>query len=119
MKAEIMSIGTELLLGNITDTNASWLATRLPDLGIDVYYISQIGDNLDRIVALLRLAWSRSDLIITTGGLGPTQDDLTRESIATLLGEELYIDEEQERVLRARFARAAVQCPRATCARPA
>jgi nicotinamide-nucleotide amidase len=105
MKAEIVSIGTELLLGNITDTNASWLAQRLPDLGIDVYFISQVGDNLERIVGLLRLAWSRSDLIITTGGLGPTQDDLTRESIAGLLGEELYIDEEQERLLRARFAR--------------
>jgi len=111
MKAEIISIGTELLLGNITDTNASWLASHLPDLGIDLYWVSQVGDNLDRMVNLLRLAWSRSDLIVTTGGLGPTQDDLTRDAIAALLGEALYIDEEQERLLRARFARGAAPMP--------
>jgi len=82
MRAEIVSIGTELLLGTINDTNAQYLAQRLAGLGIDCYYVSQVGDNLERITEVLRRAWDRSDLTITTGGLGPTADDLTRESIA-------------------------------------
>ncbi len=85
MKAEIVSIGTELLLGEITDTNASYLASQLPLLGIDLYWISQVGDNPVRLVEVLRRAWNRSDLIITGGGLGPTEDDITREAIAELL----------------------------------
>jgi len=92
MKAEIISIGTELLLGEITDTNASFLASQLPSLGIDLYFISTAGDNRQRLVNTLKQAWQRSDLILTTGGLGPTQDDITRESIAELLQEELTID---------------------------
>ena len=78
MKAEIISIGTELLLGTITDTNAAYLAQRLADLGIDCFYVSQVGDNEQRMVDTLRRAIDRSDLVITTGGLGPTGDDLTR-----------------------------------------
>src|SRR5207237_8599211 len=85
MYAEIVSIGTELLLGTITDTNASYLAQRLAPLGIDCYYVSQVGDNLDGLVGTLERARERSDLVITTGGLGPPQDDLTRRPIATLL----------------------------------
>lgn len=92
MKAEIISIGTELLLGEITDTNSSYLASQLPSLGIDLYFISTVGDNQQRLVNTLRQAWQRSDLVITTGGLGPTQDDITRESIAELLHEEITID---------------------------
>lgn len=92
MKAEIISIGTELLLGEITDTNASYLASQLPSLGIDLYFISTVGDNQQRLVNALKQAWQRSDLIVTTGGLGPTQDDITRESIAELLHEEITID---------------------------
>ncbi|MFC1978615.1 competence/damage-inducible protein A [Chloroflexota bacterium] len=92
MKAEIISIGTEILLGEITDTNASYLASQLPLLGIDLYWISQVGDNRVRLVEILRRAWERSDLIITSGGLGPTEDDITREAIAELLGEELKVD---------------------------
>ena len=92
MKAEIISIGTELLLGEITDTNAAYLAAQLPLLGIDLYWISQVGDNQKRLVEVLERAWQRSDLILTTGGLGPTEDDLTRETIAEMMGEELRID---------------------------
>jgi nicotinamide-nucleotide amidase len=92
MKAEIISIGTELLLGEITDTNASFLASQLPSLGIDLYFISTAGDNQQRLVNTLKQAWQRSELIITTGGLGPTQDDITRESIAELLQEAITID---------------------------
>ncbi|HEV7236134.1 MAG TPA: molybdopterin-binding protein, partial [Ktedonobacteraceae bacterium] len=70
MRAEILSCGTELLLGHITDTNATYLAQSLSALGIDLFYVSQVGDNLGRIVATLQRAWERSDLIIMTGGLG-------------------------------------------------
>ena len=103
MRAEILSIGTELLLGNITDTNATYLAQQLGGLGIDLYFVSTVGDNQQRAVETLRRAWERADLIITTGGLGPTEDDLTRESIAELLGEEMYVVPELETELRAFF----------------
>lgn len=92
MKAEIVPIGTEILLGNITDTNSSFLANQLPSLGINLHFVSTVGDNRERIVDTLKQAWTRADLIITTGGLGPTQGDITRESIAELLGEEPSID---------------------------
>ncbi len=92
MKAEIIPIGTEMLLGNITDTNSSFLAAQLPSLGINLHFISTVGDNRERIVDTLKQAWTRAELIITTGGLGPTQGDITRESIAELLGEEPSID---------------------------
>lgn len=111
MKAEIVSIGTELLLGSITDTNASYLAQKLAALGIDCFYVSQVGDNEARIVETLRRAWDRSDLTITTGGLGPTGDDLTRESIATMLGESPYIVPELEEKLRAFFTKRGLEMP--------
>jgi len=106
MRAEIVSCGTELLLGQISDTNATYLAQNLAALGIDLYYVSQVGDNLERIVETLQRAWQRSDLIVMTGGLGPTEDDLARESISALLGETMEVDPEQEATLRARFAHA-------------
>src|SRR3990172_1952762 len=96
MKAEVVSIGTELLLGEILDTNAQYLAARLPALGIDLYYVSQVGDNLERLTEVIERAWGRSDLVIATGGLGPTEDDLTREAIARALGEELTVPAELE-----------------------
>lgn len=92
MKAEILSIGTELLLGEIVDTNASYLAARLPLLGIDLYWVTQVRDDREKLREALSRAWGRSDLIFTTGGLGPTEDDLTREAIAEVLGEELKVD---------------------------
>ncbi len=92
MKAEIISIGTELLLGDITDTNSAYLASQLPLLGLDLNFISMVGDNQNRLIETLKQAWQRSDIIITTGGLGPTQDDITREAIAEFLGEKLTVD---------------------------
>jgi len=92
MKAELIPIGTEILLGNIVDTNSSFLANQLPLLGIDLYFISTAGDNQRRLVDTLNRAWNRANLIITTGGLGPTQDDITREAIGELVNEELKVD---------------------------
>lgn len=105
MKAEIVSVGTEMLLGMIVDTNAQFVTQQLADLGIDVFWISQVGDNLDRVVDVFRRGMSRSDLIVATGGLGPTEDDLTRESIAAALSETIAVDPELERWLRDNFAR--------------
>ncbi len=111
MRAEILSCGTELLLGHITDTNATYLAQSLSALGIDLYFVSQVGDNQGRIVDTLRRAWGRSDLIIMTGGLGPTEDDLARESISALLGETMRIDPTLEAELRGMFAGRGSQMP--------
>jgi nicotinamide-nucleotide amidase len=104
MRAEILSCGTELLLGHITDTNATYLAQSLAALGIDLYFVSQVGDNLGRIVETLQRAWERSNLVIMTGGLGPTEDDLARESISALLGETMRVDPVLEAELRGLFA---------------
>src|SRR5262249_50306572 len=104
MRAEILSCGTELLLGHISDTNATFLAQSLSTLGIDLYFVSEVGDNQGRIVETLRRAWERSDLVIMTGGLGPTEDDLTRESISALLGETMQVDPQLEAELRGAFA---------------
>ena len=111
MRAELISVGTELLLGQIVDTNAAYLASELPALGIDCFYISQVGDNLDRLVETLQRALSRSDVVTLTGGLGPTEDDLTREAIAALLDEPMVVQAELEAQLRARFARLGRQMP--------
>jgi nicotinamide-nucleotide amidase len=105
MRAEILSIGTELLLGQIVDTNANFLAQQLPPLGLDLYYVSQIGDNLQRLSAAFKTALERSDVIITSGGLGPTEDDLTREAIADVLGEHMTVQPHLEASLREFFVR--------------
>jgi nicotinamide-nucleotide amidase len=111
MKAEIISIGTELLLGQITDTNASYLASKLPEVGIDLLWVTQVGDNPGRMRECLERAWNRSELVLTSGGLGPTEDDLTREAIAALMGEELTVDPELERELREFFSRRGYKMP--------
>src|SRR5947207_185126 len=111
MRAEILSCGTELLLGHITDTNATYLAQSLASLGIDLYFVSQVGDNQGRIVETLRRAWERSELIIMTGGLGPTEDDLARESISALLVETMQVDPRLEEELRRIFAVRHAQMP--------
>lgn len=85
MKAEILCVGTELLLGNIVNTNAVYLAKELAKLGINVYHQAVVGDNPERLKASLKEALSRCDLVITTGGLGPTCDDLTKETAAEVL----------------------------------
>lgn len=84
--AEIVTIGTEMLLGDLVDTNTAWLSRQLAGLGVSVYRHTTVGDNRERIVAALREAASRADLVITTGGLGPTSDDLTNECLALLVG---------------------------------
>ncbi len=91
--AEILSIGTELLLGEVLDTNSRFFATELAKLGIDCYYRVTIGDNKDRIKASLKQAFDRSDIVLTSGGLGPTADDLTTECIAEFLGLPMVMDE--------------------------
>ena len=105
MKAEIIPVGTEILLGNIIDIDSSFLANQLPLLGIDLYFISTVGDNQERLVDTLKQAWKRADLIITTGGLGPTQDDITREAIGELVSEELTVDEKLWQELQDLFSR--------------
>ena len=97
MKAEILSVGTELLMGELTDLNASWIASKLPALGIQLQWVSIVGDDLDMLAEAFTRGLERSDIIFTTGGLGPTQDDLTREGVARALGEEPTV---QEGVLR-------------------
>ncbi|MGZ3681228.1 MAG: competence/damage-inducible protein A, partial [Ktedonobacterales bacterium] len=111
MRAEILSIGTELLLGQIADTNAAYLAQQLTTLGIDLYYVSQVGDNLDRLSETLRRARDRSELVIMTGGLGPTEDDLSREAIATVLDETPHVDPTLAADLRAFFAGRGIEMP--------
>lgn len=103
MRAEIISVGTEILLGEILDTNTQYLSARLPAIGLDLYFHSTVGDNQARIVDEIEHALKRSDVIIMTGGLGPTEDDLTREAIAETLGEEMFVDEDALRQLRAFF----------------
>ena len=105
MKAEIIAVGTEILLGEIVDTDSQYIAARLPALGIDLFWVTQVGDNLERAREALERAWQRSDLIFTTGGLGPTEDDLTREAIAAMLGEEMRVEPSLEAHLREFFAR--------------
>ena len=104
MRAEILSIGTEIMFGEITDTNAAYIASALPEYGIDLLWVTQVGDNPARLKEAFARAWERSDYIFCTGGLGPTEDDITRETIADMLGEALYVDAEQERVLHETFA---------------
>jgi nicotinamide-nucleotide amidase len=105
MRGEIVSVGTEMLLGMIADTNAQYLAQQLAEIGVDVFWISQIGDNLGRVVEVFSRGLSRSDVIVVTGGLGPTEDDLTREAIAETLGEKMEVQPELEQWLRDLFAR--------------
>ncbi|NCC14724.1 MAG: competence/damage-inducible protein A [Clostridia bacterium] len=93
MRAEILAVGTELLLGDILNTNAQYLARELAALGIEVYYQTVVGDNPKRLEETLYHAFSRADLVITTGGLGPTDDDLTKETAADYFGEKLVLDE--------------------------
>jgi nicotinamide-nucleotide amidase len=104
-KAELVSVGTELLRGEITDTNASYLAAELPFLGIELHRMSTVADDHEQLCQVLRQAMARSDLIITGGGLGPTEDDLTRDCIADVIGERPFIDPELEQQLRDMFAR--------------
>lgn len=105
MNAEIISIGTELLLGEITDTNATHIARTLRDIGVNLFYVTCVGDNLPRITNSIKLGLSRSDLIITTGGLGPTVDDMTRQGVAEAIGHPLEFHQELLDQIAERFRR--------------
>lgn len=104
MICEIVAVGTELLLGQIVDTNSAWLGEQLALSGIDVHHQVKVGDNRARIVAALRQALERSDAVLVCGGLGPTQDDITREAIAEVLGVDLVLDDDVAARIEAMFA---------------
>ena len=103
MRCEVIAIGTELLLGQIVDTNSAWMGEQLALAGIDSHFQTKVGDNLERMVSALRLALDRSDAVILCGGLGPTQDDITRDAIAEVMGVRLIRDESVAERLRAYF----------------
>src|SRR5690606_10269690 len=103
-RAELISVGTELLLGEIVDTNSAWLAAYLARRGVDVLWSARVGDNQKRIEHLVAQALTRSDLVVLGGGLGPTDDDLTRDAVAAVVGEEQYLDEDLVAWLRRYFA---------------
>ena len=95
MYAEIVASGTELLMGEIQDTNTSWLASQLPQFGLEVRQATLVGDDPERYVEVLRRSWQRNPYTFTTGGLGPTSDDVTREAVAQVFSEETYVDPQQ------------------------
>ena len=105
MRAEIVAVGTELLLGQIADTNARWMSEQLAAAGIDVTNHQAVGDNLERIIEALRLAAARADVVLVSGGLGPTEDDITRDAIAAFAGVPLVFHAELETMLREKFRR--------------
>lgn len=105
MNAEILAVGTELLLGDIVNTNAEYLSKRLAELGISVYYQSVVGDNKERLLNAFKIAFDRSDIVITTGGLGPTKDDLTKEVGAEFFNKKLYLHEESLKNIEDYFKR--------------
>ncbi|MCD4837390.1 competence/damage-inducible protein A [Neobacillus sedimentimangrovi] len=105
MNAEIIAVGSELLLGQIVNTNARFLSQQLAGLGIDVYYHTVVGDNPDRLKSAIKIAESRSKIIIFTGGLGPTKDDLTKETIARHIGTELVMNNEALETIEQYFKR--------------
>jgi len=103
MKAEILAVGTEILLGDIVNTNAQYIAKRLADLGITVYHQSVVGDNRERLLESYRIAFSRADLVITTGGLGPTKDDLTKEVTFEYFGKKSVVHKPSLKILQGHF----------------
>lgn len=111
MIAEIVAIGTELLMGQIVNTDAQYLSRRLQSLGVSVYYHTTVGDNPQRMRDTLAQALSRSDIVITTGGLGPTQDDLSKEIAAELMNLPMLFDEESWHTIEGYFARMGRICP--------
>jgi nicotinamide-nucleotide amidase len=103
VNAEILAVGTELLMGQIANTNAQYISHRLPSVGVGVYYHSVVGDNPKRLKECLMIALERSDAVIMTGGLGPTEDDLTKETVAEAMGQKLVLHDESFEKLKAYF----------------
>ncbi len=106
MKAEIIAVGSELLLGQIMNTNAKFISSKLAEIGIDVYYQTVVGDNPDRLDEVIEIAKKRANILIFTGGLGPTKDDMTKETIVKHIGSTLVSDEEALLYIRHYFERA-------------
>lgn len=104
MKAEIIAVGTEILTGQITNTNAQFLSEEFAKLGIDVFFQTAVGDNEERLLSIIDLASKRSDLVVLCGGLGPTEDDLTKQTLAKYLGRNLIFDEQASKRLDEFFA---------------
>ncbi|HEL0606109.1 competence/damage-inducible protein A [Streptococcus equi subsp. zooepidemicus] len=104
MKAELIAVGTEILTGQIVNTNAQFLSEKMAELGIDVYFQTAVGDNEERLLSVIDIASQRSDLVILCGGLGPTDDDLTKQTLAKYLGKALVFDEQAGQKLDAFFA---------------
>lgn len=104
MKAEIIAVGTEILTGQIVNTNAQFLSEKLAEIGVDVYFQTAVGDNKARLLSLLEIAQNRSNLVILTGGLGPTEDDLTKQTLAKFLGRDLTFDAQAQAKLDDFFA---------------
>lgn len=109
MTVELISVGTELLLGNIVNTNAAYLAEQCAGLGLSCYYQTVVGDNEERLTQTLRTALERADVVILSGGLGPTQDDLTKETAAKVLGRQLYLDEHSKERIQDYFAKRRIE----------
>lgn len=105
MKAEIIAVGTEILTGQIVNTNAQFLSEKLAEIGVDVYFQTAVGDNEARLLSLLKIASQRSNLVILTGGLGPTEDDLTKQTLAKFLRKNLVFDPQAQEKLDTFFAR--------------
>jgi nicotinamide-nucleotide amidase len=103
MVVELISVGTEILMGNIVNTNAAYLSEKCAGLGLSCYYQDVVGDNEERLTQTIRLALSRADIILLSGGLGPTQDDLTKEVAAGVLGKSLYLHEETKSAIQTYF----------------
>ena len=104
MKAEIIAVGTEILTGQIVNTNSQFLSEKLAEIGVDVYFQTAVGDNEARLLSLLEIASQRSNLVILTGGLGPTEDDLTKQTLAKFLGKDLVFDPQAQEKLDIFFA---------------
>ena len=104
MKAELIAVGTEILTGQIVNTNAQFLSEKFAELGIDVFFQTAVGDNEERLLSVIDLASKRSNLVVLCGGLGPTEDDLTKQTLAKYLGRELVFNEEASQKLDDFFA---------------
>jgi len=111
LKGEIITVGTEILLGDIVDTNSAYLAKELSKFGIDIYYISSVGDNKERLKNAIKAASVKSDLIFLTGGLGPTEDDLTKEALCEILGISLCEDQNEVDRLKSFFEKRGIKMP--------
>ena len=118
MRAELIAVGTEILTGQIVNTNAQFLSEKFAELGIDVFFHTAVGDNEERLLSVLETARQRSNLVILCGGLGPTEDDLTKQTLAKFLNRDLVFDEEASQRLDNYFATPSMPEPPTMSARP-